>query len=104
MANTSTKIDDVIFLGRILRDALDEAGGFERIECDACSAVEEIGGEINERTLEDEGWELGPNVNYCPDHAEGEGRVTGYDYSNLRSGIEATGVQSTQLFRESAGR
>lgn len=41
----------------------------ERVNCAVCDATEEIGGEINERTLEDDGWELGSTENLCPDHA-----------------------------------
>lgn len=43
-----------------------------RVECDLCSAFEDLGGEINERTLEDSGWYLGPTQTLCPEHAENE--------------------------------
>jgi hypothetical protein len=39
------------------------------VECDVCDNRECIGGEINERTLEDSGWYLGTTQTYCPDHA-----------------------------------
>jgi hypothetical protein len=42
------------------------------VKCDVCDAREELGGEITERTLEDEGWYLGPTETLCPDHSETE--------------------------------
>jgi hypothetical protein len=45
---------------------------FRRVQCEVCGAAETLGGEINERTLEDEGWYLGPTQTLCPDHAEQE--------------------------------
>jgi hypothetical protein len=43
-----------------------------RVECDVCDAAEFICGEVNERTLEGEGWYLGPTQTLCPDHSEQE--------------------------------
>ena len=39
------------------------------IECAVCDAREEIGSEINERTLEDAGWQFDFSETLCPDHA-----------------------------------
>lgn len=44
----------------------------EEIRCDRCDNREFIGGEITEKTLEDEGWYLGFNEVLCPDHSEME--------------------------------
>lgn len=52
------------------RNTMDEQ--FITVQCDICSAEESIGGEINERTLEDEGWYLGPTSTLCSDHSESE--------------------------------
>lgn len=45
---------------------------FRVVRCEVCSAEESIGGEIIEKTLEDDGWYLGPTETLCPDHAESE--------------------------------
>lgn len=42
--------------------------GEMRIECDVCDEVAFRGGEITERTLEDEGWYLGEISVLCPRH------------------------------------
>lgn len=47
---------------------------FRVVRCAICSAEESIGGEISEKTLEDEGWYLGPTETLCPDHAESEAK------------------------------
>ena len=40
----------------------------KKIKCLVCDAEEFIGGEVDERTLEDDGWYIGENIAYCPDH------------------------------------
>lgn len=40
--------------------------------CDECDEEAIIAGEINEKTLEDEGWYLGPALTLCPQHSEQE--------------------------------
>jgi uncharacterized protein YlaI len=35
------------------------------VRCDRCDAVEYLGGEIDERTLEGDGWYLGPKSTLC---------------------------------------
>ena len=42
--------------------------GEMRIECDVCDETTFICGEVNERTLEDEGWYLGDISVLCPTH------------------------------------
>jgi hypothetical protein len=42
------------------------------IKCDVCDALEELESEITERTLEDDGWYLGPTETLCPEHSEME--------------------------------
>lgn len=39
------------------------------IQCDVCDNTAELGGEVNEKTLEDEGWYLGDISTLCPTHA-----------------------------------
>lgn len=41
-----------------------------KVHCDRCDAVEYLGGEIDERTLEDAGWYLGVSEVLCPEHSE----------------------------------
>ena len=36
------------------------------VQCDCCDNREQLGGEITDRTLEDEGWYLGPTQTLCP--------------------------------------
>lgn len=42
------------------------------VRCARCDEQATIGGEINEKTLEDEGWYLGPTETLCPAHSESE--------------------------------
>lgn len=42
------------------------------VRCDRCDAVEYVGGEIAEETLEGAGWYLGFNSALCPDHNDEE--------------------------------
>lgn len=41
-----------------------------KVECDVCNETAELGGEINEKTLEDEGWYLGDISVLCPRHSD----------------------------------
>jgi hypothetical protein len=45
---------------------------FRVVRCDICSAEETLGGEIAEKTLEDEGWYLGPTETTCPDCSDSQ--------------------------------
>lgn len=49
-----------------------EADYDEEIRCDMCDARECTGGEITDKTLEDEGWYLGTTETLCPDHSDME--------------------------------
>ena len=44
------------------------------VSCDVCDATETLGGEINEKTLEGDGWYFGPAHTLCPAHND-EGEV-----------------------------
>lgn len=50
--------------------AADDDDKGERVKCDTCDAEEFISGEITSKTLEDDGWYLGPTISLCPDHNE----------------------------------
>lgn len=59
---------------KVCNDCLDKEGEGDPVECSVCGAVEYVGGEISEETLEGDGWYLGTNDahNLCPEHNDWE--------------------------------